>query len=138
MNDKRRQVIEKLLEKINSGEVVSQDKLLPERRLAEVVGETRPVVREGLIALVAMGVLDSRDRQGIYLSSTEENEAKMMLHKVRGWPADMLSRVMEVRQIVEPPATAIAAVRRDEKDLTKMRECLRNLRELVEEGGEVM
>ena len=64
------------------------------------------------------------------------NEAKMMLHKVRGWPADMLSRVMEVRQIVEPPATAIAAVRRDEKDLTKMRECLRNLRELVEEGGE--
>lgn len=136
MNDKRRQVIEKLLEKINSGEVVSQDKLLPERRLAEVVGETRPVVREGLIALEAMGVLDIRDRQGIYLSSTEENEAKMMLHKVRGWPADMLFRVMEVRQIVEPPATAIAAVRRDEKDLTKMRECLRNLRELVEEGGE--
>ena len=81
-------------------------------------------------------MLDIRDRQGIYLSSTEENEAKMMLHKVRGWPADMLSRVMEVRQIVEPPATAIAAVRRDEKDLTKMRECLRNLRELVEEGGE--
>ena len=109
MNDKRRQVIEKLLEKINSGEVVSQDKLLPERRLAEVVGETRPVVREGLIVLEAMGVLDIRDRQGIYLSSTEENEAKMMLHKVRGWPADMLSRVMEVRQIVEPPATAIAA-----------------------------
>ena len=60
MNDKRRQVIEKLLEKINSGEVVSQDKLLPERRLAEVVGETRPVVREGLIALEAMGVLDIR------------------------------------------------------------------------------
>lgn len=87
MNDKRRQVIEKLLEKINSGEVVSQDKLLPERRLAEVVGETRPVVREGLIALEAMGVLDIRDRQGIYLSSTEENEAKMMLHKVRGWLA---------------------------------------------------
>ena len=136
MYDKSRLVIEKLLEMINSGEVVSQDKLLPERRLAEVVGETRPVVREGLIALEAMGVLDIRDRQGIYLSSTEENEAKMMLHKVRGWPADMLSRVMEVRQIVEPPATAIAAVRRDEKDLTKMRECLRNLRELVEEGGE--
>ena len=136
MNEKRRQIIEKLLEKINSGEVVTGDRLLPERQLAEAVGETRPVVREGLIALEAMGVLDIRDRQGIYLSSTEENEAKMMLHKVRGWPADMLSRVMEVRQIVEPPATAIAAVRRDEKDLTKMRECLRNLRELVEEGGE--
>ena len=136
MNDKRRQIIEKLLEKINSGEVVSHDKLLPERQLAEARGETRPVVREGLIALEAMGVLDIRDRQGIYLSSSEENEAKMMLHKVRGWPADMLSRVMEVRQIIEPPATAIAAVRRDDKDLAKMRECLRHLAELVEETGE--
>lgn len=111
MNEKRRQIIEKLLEKINSGEVVTGDRLLPERQLAEAVGETRPVVREGLIALEAMGVLDIRDRQGIYLSSSEENEAKMMLHKVRGWPADMLSRVMEVRQIIEPLATAIAAVR---------------------------
>lgn len=136
MNEKRRQIIEKLLEKINSGEVVTGDRLLPERQLAEAVGETRPVVREGLIALEAMGVLDIRDRQGIYLSSSGENEAKMMLHKVRGWPADMLSRVMEVRQIIEPLATAIAAVRRDDKDLSKMRECLRNLSELVEEPGE--
>ena len=72
-----------------------------------------------------MGVLDIRDRQGVYLSSSEENEAKMMLHKVRAGPADMLSRVMEVRQITEPLATAIAAVRRDDKDLEDA-QCLRN------------
>ena len=61
MNEKRRQIIEKLLEKINSGEVVTGDRLLPERQLAEAVGETRPVVREGLIALEAMGVLTMAD-----------------------------------------------------------------------------
>ena len=83
------------------------------------IGETRPVLREGLIALEAMGVLDIRDRQGIYLSSSEENEAKMMLQKVRGWPADVLSRVIEVRQIIEPLATGLAAARRNEKDLIK-------------------
>ncbi|MCD7876030.1 MAG: GntR family transcriptional regulator [Cloacibacillus porcorum] len=38
MNEKRRQIIEKLLEKINSGEVVTGDRLLPERQLAEAVG----------------------------------------------------------------------------------------------------
>ena len=79
MNEKRRQVIEKLLDKIQSGEIVAGDKLLPERRLAEVVGETRPVLREGLIALEAMGVLDIRDRQGIFLSSARELEAQNML-----------------------------------------------------------
>jgi len=134
MNEKRREVIEKLLEKIHSGEIVIKDKLLPERQLAVAVGETRPVLREGLIALEAMGVLDIRDRQGIYLSSSEENEAKMMLQKVRGWPADVLSRVIEVRQIIEPLATGLAAARRNEKDLIKMRECLNHMEELVSQN----
>ena len=61
MNAKRKQLIEKLLEKIQSGEIVVGDKLLPERKLAEILGETRPVLREGLIALEAMGVLTMAD-----------------------------------------------------------------------------
>lgn len=136
MNDKRKQVIEKLLAKIHSGEIVVKDKLLPERQLVDAIGETRPVLREGLIALEAMGVLDIRDRQGIFLSSVEENEAKMMLQKVHGWPADMLSRAMEVRQIIEPIATGLAASRRDEKDLVKLRECLGQMKELAEQTTE--
>ena len=136
MNEKRRLVIEKLLEKIHSGEIAVGDKLLPERQLAEAVGETRPVMREGLIALDAMGVIDIRDRQGIFLSSNEENEARMMLHRVRGWPADILSRVMEVRQIIEPLATGLAAARRGEKDLIKIQECLKHMEELAGQAGE--
>ena len=136
MNEKRKQVIEKLLEKIKSGDIVSNNKLLPERQLAEVLGETRPVLREGLIALDAMGVVDIRDRQGIFLSSHEENAARTMLQKVHGWPADILSRAMEVRQIIEPIATGIAAYRRSEKDLEKMRACLEHMKELSEQSGQ--
>lgn len=135
MNEKRKQVIEKLLEMIRNGEVISNNKLLPERQLAEVIGETRPVLREGLIALDAMGVVDIRDRQGIYLSLHEENEARTMLQKVHGWPADILSRAMEVRQIIEPIATGIAAFRRSEKDLYKMRACMEHMKELSEQSG---
>ena len=136
MNKKRKLVIEKLLEKIHSGEIVVGDKLLPERQMAEAVGETRPVLREGLIALDAMGVVDIRDRQGIFLSSNEEDEASMMLHRVRGWPADILSRVMEVRQMIEPLATGLAAARCGEKDLMKMQECLKHMKALAEQPGE--
>ncbi|MEG1602564.1 MAG: FCD domain-containing protein [Cloacibacillus sp.] len=136
MNEKRKAVIGNLLEKIHSGEIVSNGKLLPERQLVEAVGETRPVIREGLIALEAMGVLDIRDRQGIFLSTSEENEVKMMLRKVRGWPADILSRVMEVRQLIEPAATGLSALRRSEKDLMKMRECLKHIADLADQTGE--
>lgn len=130
MNEKRKQVIEKLLEKIQNGEIVAGDKLLPERKLAEVIGETRPVLREGLIALEAMGVLDIRDRQGIFLSSVHEREAQNMLQTVRGWPADTLSRAMELRQIIEPTAAGIAAARRDDRALSKMCECLERMKVL--------
>jgi len=130
MNDRRKEVILKLLNKIHSGEIVTDDKLLPERQLAEIINEPRPTLREGLISLEAMGVVDIRDRQGIYLSTSEENDAKMLLQKVHGWPADMCSRAMELRQIIEPSATAMAAVRRDEKDLKRLRICLNTLKPL--------
>jgi GntR family transcriptional repressor for pyruvate dehydrogenase complex len=136
LNEKRKEVIEKILYKIRNGEIAINGKLLPERQLAEAIGESRPVLREGLIALEAMGVLDIRERQGIYFSSREENDAKMMLQKVRGWPADVLSRVMEVRQIIEPLATGLAAARRNDKDLMKMRECLEFMKELVDQTSE--
>jgi len=133
MNSKRKQIIEKLLEKIYSKEIVTDDKLLPERDLVDILGETRPVIREGLIALEAMGVLDIRDRQGTFLSSSQENEAKTVLQKIHGWPADILSRAMEVRQIIEPIATGIAAKRRNNKDLLKMHECLNHMKQLSKE-----
>lgn len=136
MNSKRKQVIEKLLEKIHSREIVADDKLLPERQLVDILGETRPVLREGLIALEAMGVLDIRDRQGTFLSSSEENAAKVVLQKIHGWPADILSRAMEVRQIIEPIATGIAASRRSDKDLLKMHECLDHMKKLSKETTE--
>ncbi len=136
MNEKRKLVIEKLMEKIHSGEIVIGDKLLPERQLSEAIGETRPITREGLIALDAMGVVDIRDRQGIFLSSNEEKDAGTMLHRVRGWPADTLSRVMETRQIIEPLATGLAAARRGEKDLIKMQECLKHIEELAGQNEE--
>jgi GntR family transcriptional repressor for pyruvate dehydrogenase complex len=136
MNDNRRKVIEKLLEKINSGEIVKNEKLLPERKIAEIIGETRPILREGLIALEAMGVLDIRDRQGVYLSPNEENDAKMLLQKVYGWPADMLSRAIELRQIIEPPSTALAAIRRDENDINKLQFCLAKLKPLSGKSDE--
>ena len=136
MNAKRKQLIEKLLEKIQSGEIVVGDKLLPERKLAEILGETRPVLREGLIALEAMGVLDIRDRQGFFLSSAEESDAQKMLQTVRGWPADTLSRAMELRQIIEPPASGIAAARRNDKALSRLRECLAKMKELSGEESE--
>ena len=130
MNEKRKDVIEKLLEEIHHGNIATKGKLPSERRLAELLNENRPIVREALISLEAMGVIDIREKQGIFLSSNEENEARMLLQKTRGWPGDILSRVMEMRQVLEPAATVLAAARRSEEDVSKLAGCLENMGDL--------
>lgn len=136
MNARRKAIIQKLLDKIQSGEIVVNGKLLPERQLVNIMSETRPVVREGLIALDAMGIIDIRDRQGMFLASDEENDMRKMIREIRIWPADVFSRVMEVRQIIEPLATGLAAARRNNEDLKKMRYCLKFIKELASQTGE--
>lgn len=131
MNSKRKEVIERLIEQIHTGGIVHNDKLPSERDLANILGEHRTVVREALISLEAMGVIDIRERQGIYLSSAEENEAKVILARVGEWPADKLSRALEMRQILEPATAALAAARRTDTHIEKLSHCLENMRNVL-------
>lgn len=130
MNEKRKEVIEKLLEEIHYGDIITKGKLPSERKLAELLKENRPIVREALISLEAMGVLDIREKQGIFLSSNEENEARTLLQKTKGWPGDILSRAMEMRQVIEPSATALATERRSDEHVSNLESCLENMKNL--------
>jgi GntR family transcriptional repressor for pyruvate dehydrogenase complex len=109
---------------ISEGSIVSEGKLPPERELAALLGTTRPLLREAVIALEALGVLDIRDRQGIFLEEGKGGEIGYVLGQAQVWPLEILSQVMEIRQLLDPGATALAAVRRRERDLAKMEECI--------------
>lgn len=133
MNDKRREVIEKLLEKIRDDSFVTKGRLPSERQISEMLGENRTIVREAIISLEAMGVIEIRERQGIFIASKAENEAKMLLRGVGGWPADTLSQVLELRQIIDPPAAAMAAIRRSDAHVEKLSVCIENMRGLLDD-----
>lgn len=134
MNAKRREVIERLLETIHHGNIVVKDKLPSERDLSNLIGESRTLIREALISLEAMGVIEIRERQGIFISSREENEAKMLLHQITQWPADALSQTMELRQLIDPAAAAMAAVRRTDEHVERLSQCLANMKTLLHDG----
>lgn len=136
MNKKRKLVIEKLLKEIHGGSIIINGKLPAERNLAQIMGENRAIVREALISLEAMGVIDIRERQGIYVSSREENEAKTILQKVRDWPGDLLSKIIEVRQVLDPIAASLAATRRTPEDIANLTSCLEKMRALSIDDSE--
>ena len=62
------QVIARLKEMIAAGHFNPGDKLPPERKLAELVGVSRPALREALQALSALRILNIRQGDGIYVS----------------------------------------------------------------------
>ncbi|HOO88983.1 MAG TPA: GntR family transcriptional regulator, partial [Synergistales bacterium] len=119
MNKTRKELIHRLSDLITEGDIVSEGKLPPERELAAILGTTRPLLREALIALEALGVLDIRDRQGIFLAEEKVGEIGRVLGQAQVWPLELLSQVMEIRQLLDPGAAALAALRRKERDIAK-------------------
>jgi GntR family transcriptional repressor for pyruvate dehydrogenase complex len=136
MNEKRRSVIEKILGEIRSGDLAADGKLPSERDFSKLLAENRTVVREALISLEAMGVVEIRERQGIFVSSGSANEAKEQFLKSRQWPADMVSRALEMRQMIDPTAAGISAMRRSESDVSKLESCLDNMRGLIHDPSD--
>lgn len=133
MNETRKDLIRRLTDLVSQGDVVSGGKLPPERELAALLGTTRPLLREGLIALEALGLLEIRDRQGIFLAEGNPDEIRRVLGRAQVWPMEALSQVMEVRQLLDPGAAALAALRRKERDLEKMDECISMLEKIHRE-----
>jgi len=133
MNSTRKELIQKLIQLISKGNIAVDGKLPSERELASQLDASRPLVREALISLEALGYLDIRDRQGIFLTGENPNEALRALGQAQIWPMEILSQVMEMRQIMDPGATALAALRRKAKDIDKMNECISMLEKIHSE-----
>ncbi|MDR0310900.1 MAG: FCD domain-containing protein [Acidobacteriota bacterium] len=133
MNPTRKELIQRLTNFIARGEFVKDGKLPSERELASLMGTSRPLLREALISLEALGYLDIRDRQGIFLAG--ETQFLKAVDQAHIWPMDILAQVMEIRQIMDPGATALAALRRNDGDMEKLNECLAMLEKIHSAGG---
>ena len=104
--------IEKIKGMIVSGELRPGDRLPREADLAERLGLSRNSLREAVKALSLIHVLDVRQGDGTYVTSLEP----AVLLDAMGFVIDFhrddtVLEFLEVRRILEPAATAIAAVR---------------------------
>jgi GntR family transcriptional repressor for pyruvate dehydrogenase complex len=131
MNGTRKELIQRLVSLVSKGDFAIDGKLPSERELASMLETSRPLLREALIALEALGYLDIRDRQGIYLTGENPSEALRALVQAQVWPMEILSQVMEIRQIMDPGATVLAALRRKDRDVEKLNECISMLEKIL-------
>lgn len=106
-----------LLSMIQSGVLKVNSRLPSEAELGQQFGVSRPVIREALRGLQALGVTESRTGRGTFVAS---KVAKLTLSFGQYSPADL----NEVRRCVEMPAASLAATRRTQADIDEMRRIL--------------
>jgi GntR family transcriptional regulator, transcriptional repressor for pyruvate dehydrogenase complex len=122
------QAIAKIKDLIISGEFKAGSKLPREQDLAAKLGLSRNSLREAVRALALIGVLDTRVGDGTYVTSLDAD----LLLTGMGFVGDLLDgttllEVHQVRRILEPVATGLAATRLSEDDFLALEACLNRM-----------
>ncbi|RKO65838.1 FadR/GntR family transcriptional regulator [Desulfofundulus salinus] len=129
-------IVEELRAMIRQGRFKPGDRLPSEAELAKMFGVSRSPIREALSVLEAAGIIASRQGGGSYVRAMsgpsllesvilEAMDYKQALH------------LLEVRQILETEAAALASERRDEEDLAAMEEALLKFKLVTEDEGAI-
>jgi GntR family transcriptional regulator, transcriptional repressor for pyruvate dehydrogenase complex len=119
------QAIAKIKDLIISGEFTAGARLPKELELAQRLGLSRNSLREAVRALTMVGVLEPRVGDGTYVTSLEPE----LLLTGMGFIGDLLTgptllELHQVRRILEPVATGIAAMRLTESDFAALEQSL--------------
>lgn len=122
------EAIEKIKAMIVTGELGPGDRLPKENDLAERLGLSRNSLREAVKALSLIRVLDVRQGDGTYVTSLEPNLLlDAMSFVVDFHRDDTVLEFLEVRRILEPAATAMAASVMSDEAIIDLRKVLDQL-----------
>ena len=119
------QIVEQIEESIREGRLKSGDQLPAERELALQFGVSRTAVREAMKTLCEKGLVEAYSGRGTFVTSGKSRSAKHSLDWLAHSGELMDARyVTELREILEPEFTSLAATRIEDQQLAMMREAV--------------
>jgi GntR family transcriptional repressor for pyruvate dehydrogenase complex len=114
------EIIEQFKALLSRGELKPGDELPSERELADLIGVSRPPLREALNALQAMGFLEIKPRRKCVIKSITEKSLQDPLSLLIEDDIDKLFELLEIRRAMETWAAYNAAQRATEEDIKKL------------------
>jgi len=121
--------ITRIRDRIAAGDLAPGDRLPPEAELAALLGVSRNSLREAVRALIQANVLDVRRGDGTYVTSLEPQLLLSGLSFVMDLMQDRtVLELFEVRRLLEPAATGVAAGRITDDSIGELRELLKAMR----------
>lgn len=115
------QIVEQIEQQVIAGVLKAGDRLPPERLLAEQFGVSRTAVREAVKALRQRGLLEVHPGRGTFIT----NDTSQALHRSLGLALRIgevagVASLIELREMLEPPIAAKAALRASKAQIAKL------------------
>lgn len=102
-------IVENLINLIKQHSLKMGDKLPSERQLCEVIGVSRPILREALKALQVMNIIDIRQGAGAYVKRLEPEDVVEHLDIVFHLDESLYRDLYEARRVLEAALAGMAA-----------------------------
>ncbi|MBK0417809.1 FadR family transcriptional regulator [Leucobacter sp. CSA1] len=127
-------IVEQIERAIVSGEVPVGSQLASERDLMAQFGVSRPTVREALRILQSMGLIESRPgmRGGPLVLAPSPSALRRSFRAMLGTSAMDVSELVQFRVVLEGSTSKLAALRRTDADLDRMRAAVERMRAAAE------
>jgi len=117
-------IISKIRDLINNKNLEPGDKLPSERMLSEKIGVTRSNVREAIQKLEFYGLLESKPQSGTFIANIGVIAMNGMIEDILRLEDPEFKSLVETRILLELKTVRLAAIRRTEEDLEKLKEAL--------------
>jgi GntR family transcriptional repressor for pyruvate dehydrogenase complex len=128
------QVAETMVAEIRAGRLAAGDKLPTEAVLVNQFSVSRTVVREALSRLKSLGLVESKRGSGVFVKeigfSPLNFDAKSAVSR------QAVIQMVEVRRALEGEVAALAAHRRTQADIKRIRKSITLLDRAVQAGGD--
>jgi len=118
-------IVENLINLIKQRKLQKGDKLPSERQLCEIIGISRPILREALKALQVMNIIDIRQGAGAYVKGLEPENVIEHLDIVFHLDSSLYHDLYEARKVLESSIAGMAAMNIKDSEIEAIEENFR-------------
>ncbi len=122
------QAVASLTAYIYEQELKPGDVLPSETKLAELLGVSRPVVREALKIMAGQHIVEIENGVGAVVQPLDSRPLDLYFHHALKLETHSLVELAEIREALEVKSAALAAIHRAEGDLQQLHETIANMR----------
>jgi DNA-binding FadR family transcriptional regulator len=126
------QVADQIAELIGEGEWQAGDRLPAEREMARKLGVSRPTVREAMIALELLGMIEVRTGSGIYVKTMPNGQTVSIMESQDPGPSPF--EIIAARRVIEGETAAIAAAKITRQGLAAALAAIERMERDIEQG----